>query len=221
MEARRSSPRWIQRSRRAINVIVHSYQDVYDRLARGQPFFADIARDGMVLYEAEGFPLATPKPLNAEERQAEAPRHFEHWFPNAAVFFDLAKRAMDDGHSRQAAFLLHQVMESLYHCVLLVLTLYSPKLHRLDRLRSQAESLYSTQPSRPQRASVLPQSGRQAVAEGPGDRNAKPRSGRGDAQIAGIGHRKTAPDRPSPSTRAIVGTRTRFSSATQVLICAS
>ncbi|WP_076730086.1 hypothetical protein [Methylobacterium radiotolerans] len=48
---------------------------------------------------------------------------------------------MDDGHSRQAAFLLHQVTESLYHRVLLVLTLYSQKLHRLDRLRSQAESL--------------------------------------------------------------------------------
>ncbi|KZC01945.1 HEPN domain-containing protein [Methylobacterium radiotolerans] len=123
------------------NIIVHSYADVNDRLARGQPFFVDIARDGVLLYEAEGFPLAAPKPLSAKDRQAEARRHFEHWFPNAAVFFDLAKRAIDDGHGRQAAFLLHQVTESLYHCVLLALTLYSAKLHRLDRLRSQAESL--------------------------------------------------------------------------------
>ncbi|QGY01980.1 HEPN domain-containing protein [Methylobacterium mesophilicum SR1.6/6] len=36
---------------------------------------------------------------------------------------------------------MHQATERHYRCVLLVLTLYSPKLHRLDRLRSQAESL--------------------------------------------------------------------------------
>ena len=38
-----------------------------------------------------------------------------------------------------AAFDLHQTIERLYHCVLLVLTLYSPKSHRLSNLRSHAE----------------------------------------------------------------------------------
>lgn len=40
---------------------------------------------------------------------------------------------------RDAAFMLHQAIERLYHCVLLVVTLYSPKSHRLTFLRSHAE----------------------------------------------------------------------------------
>jgi hypothetical protein len=37
--------------------------------------------------------------------------------------------------------LLHQAAEHLYHCVLLVLTLYSPKSHKLNFLRSLAEGI--------------------------------------------------------------------------------
>ncbi len=40
---------------------------------------------------------------------------------------------------RLAAFDLHQATERLYHCLLLVLTLYSPKSHKLNFLRSQCE----------------------------------------------------------------------------------
>ncbi len=36
-------------------------------------------------------------------------------------------------------FSLHQATESYYHCTLLVLTLYSPQLHALRRLRPMAE----------------------------------------------------------------------------------
>src|SRR3546814_10646188 len=41
-----------------VNFIVHSLMDVNDQLARGRPFFADIARDGIALYEAPGQGLA-------------------------------------------------------------------------------------------------------------------------------------------------------------------
>jgi HEPN domain-containing protein len=44
------------------------------------------------------------------------------------------------GDLNEAAFNFHQAVERLYHCVLLVLTLYSPKSHKLNFLRSQAES---------------------------------------------------------------------------------
>ena len=124
-----------------VNFIVHSIMDVNDQLIHGRPFFVDIARDGIVLYEVRGHPLASPKTLAPEEARAEARRHFEHWLPNASAFFDLAKRAIEDGHDRQAAFLLHQATEGLYHCALLVLALYSPKSHRLTFLRSQAERI--------------------------------------------------------------------------------
>ncbi|BCM88090.1 nucleotidyltransferase (plasmid) [Methylobacterium indicum] len=124
-----------------VNVIVHTLQDVNDQLAQGRPFFVDIARDGIVLQELAGFPFAEPKLPSEEERRTEAARHFEHWFPRSAHRFRLAQEAIKWGYEKEAAFDLHQATERLYHCVLLVLTLYSPKLHRLTKLRSQAESI--------------------------------------------------------------------------------
>ena len=124
-----------------VNFIVHSLHDVNDQLAHGRPFFVDIARDGLVIYEAPGFPLIEPKPLVPEVAKAEARRHFDHWFPGADRFLKLATVAIDDGFRNEAAFLLHQTAERLYHCILLVLALYSPKSHRLTFLRSQAERL--------------------------------------------------------------------------------
>jgi len=49
--------------------------------------------------------------------------------------------AIERGYLKQAAFDLHQTTEQLYHCLLLTLTLYSPKSHKLNFLRSQAEPL--------------------------------------------------------------------------------
>lgn len=101
----------------------------------------DIARDGIVLYEAPGFPLASPKTLTPQEVHDLAQRYFDQWFPGGERFLKLATVAIDDGFQNEAAFLLHQAAERLYHCVLLVLALYSPKSHKLKFLRSQAERI--------------------------------------------------------------------------------
>ncbi|WBX83754.1 HEPN domain-containing protein [Sphingosinicella microcystinivorans] len=45
------------------------------------------------------------------------------------------------GWNKEAAFLIHQATERYYHTLLLVRTLYSPKTHNLNRLRSQTEAL--------------------------------------------------------------------------------
>ena len=66
-----------RRLRAPVGLIVHDLADVNDRLARGRPFFVDIARQGIALYEAEGFDLAAPGMLPPEEAQAEAARYFE------------------------------------------------------------------------------------------------------------------------------------------------
>ncbi|WP_349434272.1 HEPN domain-containing protein [Pararhizobium sp. A13] len=126
-----------------VNFIVHSLMDLNDQLARGRPFFTDIARDGVVLYEEPGFPLAAAKPLTPDDARAEAQRHFDHWFPLASHALKLAQDSMADDVTRDAAFMLHQASERLYHCVLLVRTLYSPKSHRLSFLRSHAERIDS------------------------------------------------------------------------------
>ena len=124
-----------------VNFIVHTLMDLNDQLTHGRPFFIDIARDGIVLYETPGFPLVEPKPLAPEVAKAEARRHFDHWFPDATEFQAGAEFYRDRGNLRLAAFSLHQAAERLYHCVLLVLTLYSPKSHRLSVLRSHAERI--------------------------------------------------------------------------------
>lgn len=124
-----------------VSFIVHSLADVNDQLARGRPFFSDIVKDGVMLYEAEGHPMAKPKALTPEEIRAEARGYYEQWMSNAERRSKLASDALEQGFDKEAAFLLHQTTEALYHCVLLSLTLYSPKSHRLTFLRSQAEGL--------------------------------------------------------------------------------
>jgi predicted nucleotidyltransferase/HEPN domain-containing protein len=124
-----------------VTFIVHSLEDVNNFLRCGKPFFIDAVEQGVILYEAEGHPLAAPQPLTEEAQRAEAQRHFDQWFPNAEMRFDLARTAIERGYSNQAAFDLHQTAEQLYHCLLLTLTLYSPKSHKLNFLRSQAEPL--------------------------------------------------------------------------------
>ncbi|WP_117190719.1 HEPN domain-containing protein [Rhizobium terrae] len=124
-----------------VNVIVHTLQDVNDQLARGRPFFIDIVRDGVILYEKEGHPFVSPKPLSLHDAVVEAKGYFDHWYPSAARRLEVAKEEFRRRYWNDAAFDLHQAAERLYHCVLLVLTLYSPKSHRLKSLRSSAERI--------------------------------------------------------------------------------
>ncbi|MBB3319991.1 MULTISPECIES: HEPN domain-containing protein [unclassified Rhizobium] len=121
--------------------IIHTLADVNDQLSRGRPFFVDIARDGVVLYQQPGHSLAQPKPLTAEEQHYEASQYFNEWFELARHSVKLAETSMADGVPRHAAFNLHQATEKSYHSILLTLTLYSPKSHRLKVLRSQAEGI--------------------------------------------------------------------------------
>jgi len=129
------------RIRTPVNFIVHSLDEVNDQLARGRAFFADIARDGIMLYEAPGHPLAKAKLLSEAEVKAEAQGHYNHWMPKAINFQKVASYCRSIGDLNMAAFNLHQATEALLHCVLLTLTLYSPKSHRINVLRSQAENL--------------------------------------------------------------------------------
>lgn len=124
-----------------VNFIVHSLGDVNGQLERGRPFFVDIVEHGVALYEAEGFRFTSPRKLPEEQARAEAETYFNEWFGSAGQFLIHGQDAAARGWSNKAAFELHQAAERLYHCVLLVLTLYSPKSHKLNFLRSQAEQI--------------------------------------------------------------------------------
>lgn len=131
----------VNKLRTPVNFIVHSLQEVNDGLAHGRYFFMDIARDGIALYESDDRKLRTPVPKTPEKALEMAKEYYEEWFPAAMQRFDLAKHAISQGYLKPAAFDLHQTTEYLYHCVLLVMTFYTPHVHNLAFLRSQAEKL--------------------------------------------------------------------------------
>ena len=124
-----------------VNFIVHSLADVNEKLRLGRYFFIDILRDGIAVYEAAGSEFERPQPLTSQDALSEAEALFGHWFESADQYLQTSVHHVAHGWSKKAAFELHQATERLYHCVLLVLTLYSPKSHKLNVLRSQAERL--------------------------------------------------------------------------------
>lgn len=124
-----------------VNIIVHDLGDINRQLARGRPFFVDIVVRGIVLYEAEGFAFARPNQLPPDRERQEAQTYFDAWFSTAGEFFAAAGFHRARSSPRLVAFNLHQAAERLYHCVLLTLTLYSPKSHKLTFLRSHCEQI--------------------------------------------------------------------------------
>lgn len=124
-----------------VNFIVHTLQEVNDGLAHGRYFFMDVAKDGVALYEADDTELHEPKPKTQKQALAMAREYFEEWFPTALQRYELAKVALEKEFLKPAAFDLHQSAEFLYHCVLLVCSFYTPHVHNLGFLRTQAERL--------------------------------------------------------------------------------
>jgi predicted nucleotidyltransferase/HEPN domain-containing protein len=124
-----------------VNFIVHTLHEVNDGLAHGRFFFMDVARDGIAIYQSDASELAEPKPKTPAQALAMAREYYEEWFPSATKRFDGAKFHIEKGNNRDAAFDLHQTAERLYHCVLLVCTFYTPHVHNLGFLRTQAERL--------------------------------------------------------------------------------
>jgi uncharacterized protein len=127
--------------RTPVNFIVHSLQEVNDGLAHGRYFFMDVAQDGIVLYQSDDTPLHKPRPKAPEAALALAKEYFEEWYPSALVYLSTARDLTRQGRTKEPAFMLHQSAERLYHCVLLTLTFYSPHVHNLGFLRTQAERL--------------------------------------------------------------------------------
>jgi predicted nucleotidyltransferase/HEPN domain-containing protein len=127
--------------RTPVSLIVHSLDDVNEKLRLGRYFFMDIVREGVLLFEEPGHPFAEPKPLSPAEALRETRDYFEEWFESAERRLDLARDGLAKGYLKEAAFDLHQTTERLYHCLFLVRTLYSPKTHNLNQLRQLAEAI--------------------------------------------------------------------------------
>ncbi|MBO9547371.1 HEPN domain-containing protein [Caulobacter sp.] len=123
------------------NFIVHSLDDVNEKLRLGRHFFTDILRDGITLYEDGDAPFVAPQALSPQDAYSETKGYADEWSRGSATFLRGAKFYRSEGSPKEAAFSLHQAAEKAYHGLILTLTLYSAKTHRLNLLRDRAEAL--------------------------------------------------------------------------------
>lgn len=126
---------------RTVNVIVHTMADVNQALGRGEYFWTDIIRDGIVMYELPGFPFARPQPMSAKDAADMAQRYFDDWSMKVTDSLEIADFCVSAGKLKDAAFNLHQGVERAYITILLVHTFYFPRSHNIKFLRSLAEDV--------------------------------------------------------------------------------
>ncbi|WP_315760825.1 HEPN domain-containing protein [Sphingomonas sp. Y38-1Y] len=124
---------------RPVNIIVHTLDEVNKALQRGEYFWVDIVRDGVVLYELPQHALAAPKPLTAADALGMAQEYFDHWYVGIGNLLVGAEFYQGLGDNNLAAFTLHQATERAYACFLLVRTMYFPRSHNIKFLRSLSE----------------------------------------------------------------------------------
>lgn len=120
-------------------IISHDIEALNIKLTRGQYFFSDIKKDGILLYDSGKFELENEGKLTSKERQRVAKDHFDEWFESAQNFYNHFKIALQDRKYKISAFFLHQVAESSYKAILLVFSNYIPREHFLKILGSEAE----------------------------------------------------------------------------------
>jgi uncharacterized protein len=127
--------------RTRVALIVHDMKEVNKALSRGQYFFTDIKKEGVLLYDSKRFELAQARKLSAEERKQTAQEDFRYWFKSASEFYDHFEFAVKRRTYKIAAFQLHQATERFYMTTLLVFTHYKPKEHDLEILSKRVSNL--------------------------------------------------------------------------------
>ena len=126
---------------RTVNIVVHTMTEVNQALSRGEYFWTDIIRDGIVLYELPGFPFARPQPMTPRDAAEMAQRYFDDWSKKVTESLAGYEFYRDRGNLRDAAYNLHQAVERAYIDFLLVYTFYFPRSHNIKFLRSLAEDV--------------------------------------------------------------------------------
>ena len=126
------------------NLKVAPLQILYDRidvvnvfLRDARYFYADMVREGILLYDAGRIPLAeigTPDPPRFKEMAEE---YYAEQMDRVTCFSDMLQTMYQKEKYTMGSFCLHQATENLYCAILLVFTLYRGKVHDLKKLRNQ------------------------------------------------------------------------------------
>ena len=140
-----SISRWLRREgldRPSTTVIVEDIAHLKKDLQRGNYFYVDIKREGVLLFDNGQHTLPDVGPIDPVESQEYARDDFEHWFNSAGSFLIDFQHAFDRNDTNKAAFELHQATERFFNAVALTFTRYKPKTHNIEYLDRQASNLH-------------------------------------------------------------------------------
>lgn len=116
-----------------VTLIIEPIGAVNKQLEKGQYFFSDIKKEGILLYDSGDYQLSQAKELDAGERKAIAQDDYNYWFKSGDEFVWCYNSVKDKSYNK-AAFFLHQATECFYNAILLVFSGYKPKLHDIRKL---------------------------------------------------------------------------------------
>lgn len=126
--------------------IVHTAGYINEGLERGQYFFRDIVKEGIILFDSGNDDFVECKPLTRGQIKENAITDFEKWVKSGSRFLRLTRLSLEDFLQQdlplnEVIFTLNQSAEKFYAGFLLVFTGYKPKLHRLKAYRKYAKNI--------------------------------------------------------------------------------
>lgn len=126
-----------------VTLVIEPLGVVNKQLEKGQYFFSDIKKEGVLLYDNGDYQLSEAKELNNEERAAIAQDDYDYWFKSGDEFLISSNCNFKRKGYRITAFELHQATESFYNSVLLVFSGYKPKLHDIRKLGGMVNNYHN------------------------------------------------------------------------------
>ena len=115
-----------------------------ENLDKQQPFFTDILKDGICLYNDGRVTLPEPKAMLYSIKRDLAQENFDHGIYQADAFLDKGYYDFQKKRCELASFELHQACERYYRNISMVFINYHPKIHDLEKLIDRTKS-FSTE----------------------------------------------------------------------------
>lgn len=118
-----------------LEIVYKTVEKVVDFLEKGDFFYSEIRREGIVLYDTGSFILPEPRDPEIVEVEKQAKDFFQDFFHKGERFLKTAREFdYPDGEYKMASFHLHQACESFFYAISLTFNRYKPKEHDIRML---------------------------------------------------------------------------------------
>jgi len=124
----------IKEIKSAVNIIIQDIYSFNDWIEQKMYFYLNILNEWIMLYNSGRFKLKQAKSIWIEEIKQIQKDDFGHMYEIACEFIKDYKNAYNRASYKLSLFYLHQSVEFLLTCYLLVKVWYKPKTHDIDIL---------------------------------------------------------------------------------------